>query len=118
MKVFNLIRKTLNYLSFYWLILRYSLVFYVFFKIGRFPVMSNPHPDAVIPNFKIILQIFYLAPLLILFCIPLNIVHVVRTIYKKSKWVDLSMILLVINIVLFMVINYFDPFGFTEWITF
>ena len=115
MKVLNLIRVLLNYLSVYWLVILFISVFYIFIVYGYFPELSRPDPKNVIPNFNILFIIYNSIGWTLIICLVLNTVHIFLSIINKKKWIDPSMIFLFINLMLLIIQIFIDPFGFNAW---
>lgn len=109
------IRKTINLIGTYWILLLYGSVFYAYFITGGFPEFSRPDPKAVIPQFNLIFEIYNYVLIVIFTGLVLNIWYVYNRVIKERKIPDYSTWVFLINVLFLVITIMFDPWGFNNW---
>lgn len=109
------IRKINNYISSYWLFLIFSTVLWVYLEIGKLPSFSSPDPKEVFPNFHILFAIYNYSTFFMLLGIVLNSWFIIKNLKNIGRIFEKSTIFFAINICLWLIEIFIDPFGFNAW---
>jgi hypothetical protein len=109
------LRKLINYLSSYWILILGFAVSYVFVRTGELPTLSYPDPEQFVPNYHILFTLYNYSTYIMVICFALNTIYVIRMLVKKDRIAEKSILFFIIVFSLWLLEIFVDPFGFNAW---
>lgn len=115
-KIFDIIRIILCYLTSSGLLSIYAYFFIVALKIGILPNYGHPDPKDIFKHSDIFF-IFFIFSFLVMFIVLIfNLIKIFFNIRKKARVIDFPMMYYFIFFILTIIQMYFDPMGVLDWL--
>lgn len=106
----------LNFCSSFWIIFLYAYYFFCAMKIGWFPQFSYPDPKEIISSHdKIELLLLYSLVVYYIFSGLFNLALFIGGLIMRKRLINYSLIVFIINALIYLNIDSLDFFGILNW---